>query len=63
MTISATCLAIAVADKNGTLSFSMRKDRFGDMFVAIIDEHGTIEIASDLDHAHDRVAAVRARAS
>lgn len=60
LTLSATCLAIAVADEAGTLRLSVREGRFG-QFVAIEDDRGLIEIAADMAEATARVRAVRQR--
>lgn len=59
-TLSATCLAIAAAQKAGTLRLIERDSRFGDTFVAIADEHGTIEVASTMAEARARIASVSA---
>lgn len=62
-TLSATCLAIALADKRGTLRLIERTGRFGDTFIALADDHGTIEIADDRAAAEARIAALRERAA
>jgi hypothetical protein len=59
MTLSATDLAIAAADDRGTLSFFERFSRFGDLYVAITDEQGTIEVADSIADAKARVASIR----
>lgn len=63
ISLSATCLAIALADERGTLTLTERTDRWGDTFIAIADERGTIEIADDLDAAQKRVNDLRMRAA
>lgn len=62
LALSATCVAIALADKRGTLSLQEREGRFGS-FVAIADERGTIEVADDMAAAQARVADLRERAA
>lgn len=62
-TLSATCLAIALADQRGTLRLIERTSRFGDTFIALADDHGTIEIADDRAAAEARIAALRERAA
>lgn len=57
-TLSATCLAIALADKRGTLRLVERPSRFGGTFVSIEDDHGIIEVADDMAEAKIRIAAV-----
>lgn len=57
LSLSATCLAIAVASKRGTLRLVVRQSRFGDEYVAICDEHGIIEAALSEDEAKTRVLA------
>ena len=59
---SATCLAIALADKAGTLRLVERTSRFGGTFVSIEDECGVIEVANDAAEAAARLADVRERA-
>lgn len=63
--LSATCvaIAIAIADRRGTLRLIERTSRFGDTFIALADDHGTIEIADDRAAAEARVAALRERAA
>lgn len=61
--LSATCLAIARADARGTLTLTERTDRWGDTFVALTDEHGTIEIADSMAAAEKRVTDLRLRAA
>jgi hypothetical protein len=60
ITLSATCLAIALADKAGTLRLVDREGRIGP-FVAIEDEVGLIEIAMSRKEADERVRAIRER--
>lgn len=59
LTLSATCLAIALADKAGTLRFVERPSRLGGTFVAIEDEVGLIEVAADMTEATGRRDALR----
>lgn len=61
LTLSATCLAIALADQAGALEFVERPSRLGGTFVAICDAHGVIEVADDLAAAEARRDALRAR--
>ncbi len=42
--LSSTCLAIAAADRNGTLRLVERVGRLGP-YIAITDDHGLIEVA------------------
>lgn len=58
-TLSATCLAIALADKAGTLRLVDRVGRVGP-YTSIEDAVGVIEVALDRAEAEARVAAVRA---
>ena len=60
--LSATCVAIALADKRGTLRLVERPSRLGGTFVAIEDAAGVIEVADDLASAEARVAELRERA-
>lgn len=60
-TLSATDLAIAEADARNTLSFFETIDRFGDEYVRITDEHGTIEVADTITEAKTRLNAIRER--
>jgi len=59
-TLSATCLAIALADKAGTLHIVEREGRFG-TFYAIEDEHGLIEVHNTRKEINDRLTAIRYR--
>lgn len=59
-TLSATCVAIAMALKAGDLRIVEREGRFGP-FIAIEDEFGLIEIAADMAEANARIAAIRER--
>lgn len=61
ITLSATCLAIALADQAGSLRLTERPSRFGDTFIAIEDEVGLIEVALTWDEANARVSAIRER--
>ncbi len=54
--LSATCVAIAIAAKDGTLRLVERPSRFGGAFVAIEDAFGVIEVADDMSAALARVA-------
>lgn len=63
VSLSSACLAIALADERGTLKLVERVSRFGDTFIAIEDENGTIEIADDMMAANARIDALRARAA
>lgn len=58
--LSSQCLAIALADKAGSLRFVEREGRFGS-FVAITDDRGTIEVANDMAEANGRIAAIHER--
>jgi hypothetical protein len=60
-TLSATCVAIALADERGTLRLVERASRFGGTFIALEDECGLIEVANDLAEAEGRIAALRER--
>jgi len=57
-TLSATCVAIALASKHGTLRLVERPSRLGGTFVAIEDGKGVIEVANDMKEAMARVAGV-----
>lgn len=61
LTLSATCLAIALADKAGLLRLVERPSRFGDTFISIEDATGVIEIALDWAEANQRIRAIRER--
>jgi hypothetical protein len=58
-TLSATCVAIALADKAGSLRLIERASRFGGTYVAIEDERGLIEVADNMSAAQARVVEVR----
>lgn len=58
-TLSATCVAIALADKAGSLKLVERPSRLGGTFVAIEDAHGVIEVADNMAEAEARVQGVR----
>ena len=60
LTLSATCVAIALADERGTLRLEERSGRFG-AYVAISDETGLIEVTDNMDEATARVQALRDR--
>ena len=55
LSLSATCLSIALADKAGTLRLVERASRFGDTFIVIEDDRGIIEVANNLTEAHQRI--------
>lgn len=59
-TLSATCLAIALADQAGTLRLVEREGRFG-AFIAIEDATGVIEVALSAEEADERINAIRER--
>ena len=58
LTLSATCLAIAIANKAGTIRLVERASRFGGTYVAIEDDYGVIEVANDMAEAQRRIAEV-----
>lgn len=58
LTLSATCLAIALADKAGTLRLVTRVGRVGP-YIAIEDDNGIIEVALDQAEADARLASIR----
>ena len=61
--LSATCLAIALANKNGTLRLVERNCRFGGTFIAMEDDHGLIEVQSNMEDAKLRIASLVKRAA
>jgi hypothetical protein len=63
LSLSSACLAIALADERGTLTLIERTDRWGGTYIAIADQHGTIEIADDLASAEARINGLRQRAA
>jgi hypothetical protein len=63
LTLSAACLAIALADQAGTLALNETPSRFGGTFIAICDDTGLIEVALTRQEAEDRINAVRERAA
>lgn len=62
-TLSATCLAIAIAHKNGSLRLVERASRFGGTFIAMEDDHGLIEVQANMEDAKLRIAAIIKRAA
>ena len=60
-TLSLQDVAIAVAIQNKTLKLVKQQDRWGDYFVAIKDEQGTIEVADDEGAAMERVLDIQMR--
>lgn len=60
-TLSLQDVAIAAAIRNETLTCEVCVDRWGDTFVAIKDDHGTIEVADDAGAAMQRVLGVEMR--
>ena len=63
LAVSAQCLSIAMAIGAGTIRTTERPSRLGGTFVAIEDEHGTIECCEDQAEADRRIAAIRERIS
>lgn len=57
--VSSQSLAIANADRAGTLRLVERQSRFGVIFIAICDTVGTIEVADTMGEAVARVRDVR----
>lgn len=62
LTLSATCLAIACAARDGHLRIVEREGRFG-AFWAIEDARGVIEVALSAEEAEARVASIAKRAA
>ena len=58
--VSASCLAIALASKSGSLRIEERDGRFGP-FWTISDDRGLIEVADTADEARERVRSVEER--
>jgi hypothetical protein len=58
LSLSSTCLAIAIAAKSGTLRLEVRPSRLGGEYVAICDDRGIIEAALSVAEAEARVRAV-----
>lgn len=58
LSLSSTCLAIAVASKTGTLRLERRQSRLGGEYIAICDDCGIIEAALSEDEAKARILAV-----
>lgn len=52
---SATDHAISTASARGTLRLTERPSRFGNTFVSIEDDRGTIEVQDDMSAAERRV--------
>lgn len=61
LTLSATCLAIALADQAGTLRLTEERSRFGGTYIAISDDRGLIEVALSAEDANVRLAQLRER--
>lgn len=61
LSLSSACLAISLADERGTLRLEERASRFGDTFVAICDDRGTIEVSDTRDEAEARIDDLRQR--
>lgn len=61
LSLSSTCLAIALADKAGRLTVTEHASRLGGTYIAIGDDHGIIEVALDQAEADARIAAIRER--
>lgn len=59
-TLSATCLAIALASESGALRLVEREGRFGS-YVSIEDAVGIIEVADNMSEANARIAAILER--
>jgi hypothetical protein len=57
-TLSATCVAIALANREGHLRLVERESRFGGTFISLEDRFGVIEVADDMAAAQARVAEV-----
>ena len=57
-TASATDFAIANAASDGTLSVTDHFDRFGDAYVSISDDHGTIEVSYSRKDALSRIKGI-----
>jgi hypothetical protein len=63
-TLSATCLAIALANKNDSLRLVERAcKRFGGTYVCLEDDHGLIEVQANMEDANLRIAALVKRAA
>jgi hypothetical protein len=60
LTLSTACLAIALADKRGTLMLTELPSGLGGTYVAIGNDRGVIEVANNMAEAMARVASVRA---
>ncbi|MGE3741954.1 MAG: hypothetical protein AB7I59_20885 [Geminicoccaceae bacterium] len=58
--LSATCLAIAAADRSGTLRLVERVGRLGPC-IALEDDHGVIEVTLTRGEADQRLADIRRR--
>ena len=56
MSFSSSFVAIRSAAARGTIKTIVRSSRFGDAFVAICDEHGTIEVADSEAEANAVIA-------
>lgn len=60
-TLSLQDVAIAAAIRAKTLRIESCVDRFGDNFIAIKDQHGTIEVADNHFVAYRRVMDIKMR--
>jgi hypothetical protein len=58
--LSSTDIAIIAAVKFGTLRFEEYRSRFGEMFCAIVDDCGVIEVHDTRPQAESRVSLIAA---
>ena len=61
LTLSATDVAIALAHEAGTLIVKEFTTRFGETWIKVADEHGTIEVHPSWDDYHSRFDAIMER--
>lgn len=62
LTLSATCLAIAMAIETDTLTIEEKEDhRFGGTYFVIGDAMGMIEIAADKAELDERIDGIKKR--